>query len=220
MKPPPPDTWPEWCASALPDLDAYVGLLATDGVEHGLIGPREVPRLWTRHVLNCAVVADPSTGLVPTGARVADVGSGAGLPGLVWALVRPDLSVTLIEPLLRRSTFLSEAVERLNVGQRVRVARGRAEEIARDPDFQPWSVVTARAVAPLARLLTWTAPLIAADGRLVALKGASAQAEVTEAGPLSGQLGLNVSVVSCGVGVVDPPTTVVVAARGPAQYRP
>ena len=139
--------------SHLEALTAYAALLAGPGVERGLIGPREAPRLWDRHLLNCAVVAE----LIAPGARVDDVGSGAGLPGMVLALVRPDLEVTLVEPLLRRATFLHEAAERLSVPN-VHVERARAEELARQVDAgrrQPADVVTARAVAPLGRLAGW-----------------------------------------------------------------
>ena len=123
-------------------MQAFAELLATTGVERGLIGPREVPRLWSRHLVNCAVVAEgPDSPLAP-GCTVADVGSGAGLPGVVWALVRPDVRVTLIEPLLRRATFLNEAVTELALGDRVEVLRARAEDVDRTFD-----VVTARAVA-------------------------------------------------------------------------
>src|SRR5690242_3542349 len=108
----------------LPLAERYVELLATAGVERGLIGPREAPRLWDRHVLNCLAVG----AAVPTEATVADLGSGAGLPGLVLAFGRPDLSVTLVEPLLRRVTFLEEVVAALDL-DRVRVVRGRAEEL-------------------------------------------------------------------------------------------
>ena len=121
---------PDWLAAQAGPLTAFADLLADVGVTRGLIGPREVPRLWQRHLLNCAVVADPAAGLVPAGATIGDVGSGAGLPGLVWAIARPDTTVVLIEPLLRRSTFLSEAVAELGLGDRVTVWRGRAEDAA------------------------------------------------------------------------------------------
>lgn len=201
---------PDWLATARPGLEQYADLLATVGVERGLIGPREVERIWTRHILNCAVVADPRISLVPQQVSVADVGSGAGLPGLVWAIARPDLRVTLIEPLLRRTTFLSETVDALSLGDRVEVARGRAEE-GQAPTFD---VVTARAVAPMERLLPWTVPLIAVGGRLVALKGSSAADEVAATVDLACSLGMSsLEVVGCGAGVVDPPTTVVVGSR-------
>lgn len=159
-----------------PRLDSairYVDLLATAGVERGLIGPAERPRLWTRHVLNSAVVA----AALPDGAalRVVDVGSGAGLPGIPLALARPDLTLTLLEPLARRATFLHEAVAALGLG--AEVVRGRAEEIG-EPK---WDVVVARAVAPLERLLALADHLVQAGGMLLAVKGRGAQAEVAAA---------------------------------------
>ena len=140
----------------------------------GLIGPREAPRIWDRHLLNCAVLTD----VLPDGTDVCDIGSGAGLPGLVLAIRRPDLRVTLVEPLLRRTTFLSEVVERLGLDN-VEVRRGRAEELHGSAEF---SVVTSRAVAPLPRLLAWSMPLVRQGGALVAMKGSSALDEV-ERGP-------------------------------------
>jgi len=175
---------------AVSGLESYAHLLATDGVERGLIGPREVPRIWDRHIANCAVLEQ----VISAGAHVADVGSGAGLPGLVLALVRPDLRLTLIEPLLRRATFLNEAVETLGLADSVTVIRGRAEELrmgethsrqTRQGDIRPGlpaDVVTARAVTNLGQLLTWCWPLVRPGGRLAVLKGATAQAEVLEAG--------------------------------------
>lgn len=166
-------------ASALNDdqraaLEGYAQLLGSAGVERGLIGPREVPRLWERHLENCAVVA--LSPVVPDGARVADVGSGAGLPGLVWAIVRPDLQVTLIESMQRRCDFLREAVDELGLESRVDVVRGRAEA-----QEGRWELVTARAVAPLTKLVAWTWPLVAPGGSLVAMKGSKAADEITEA---------------------------------------
>lgn len=217
MKPSAADL-PAWLQHAFTQLQAYVDLLGTDGVDHGLIGPREVPRLWTRHILNCAVVADPAVQFVPAGVRVGDVGSGAGLPGLVWAIARPDLEMVLIEPLLRRSGFLTNAVDHLGLADRVTVWRGRAEDLVRDSTWQPLDVVTARAVAPLEKLLPWTIPLLKPGGRLVALKGSSAAQEVSDAGALATSLGVtDLQVQTCGAGVVDPLTTVVVGTRGRAQ---
>ena len=188
-------------------LVAYAELLATAGVERGLIGPREVPRLWERHLLNCAVVAE----LIPPGATVADAGSGAGLPGLVLALVRPDLRVTLVEPMLRRTTFLTEAVEGLGLVDRVEVRRARIEEL---PKAARFDVVTSRAVASLDKLVGWCAPRLAPGGRILAMKGDRAETELAEAGPLLARRGLNSSrVLRVGAGVVDPPTAVVELAR-------
>ena len=157
----------------LPLAERYVDLLATAGVERGLIGPREAPRLWERHVLNCLALSSA----VPAGASVVDLGSGAGLPGLVLAIGRPDLHLTLVEPLLRRATFLEEAVAALELTE-VTVLRDRAEALAGRLRFD---VVTARALAPLDRLLGWAMPLVAPLGCLLAMKGASAEAEVASA---------------------------------------
>jgi 16S rRNA (guanine527-N7)-methyltransferase len=157
----------------LPLVEQYVDLLATAGVERGLIGPREAPKLWDRHVLNCLAL----TSLVPPGAAVADLGSGAGLPGLVLAIARPDLTVTLVEPLQRRTTFLDEVIAELGL-EHVRVVRGRAEELHGRERFD---VVTARALAPLARLLGWGMPLVTATGALLAMKGSSAAEEIEAA---------------------------------------
>lgn len=216
--PGPTPTLPDWLAEQAGALTSFAELLADAGVTRGLIGPREVPRLWQRHLLNCAVVADPAAGLVPTGATIGDVGSGAGLPGLVWAIARPDTRVVLIEPLLRRSTFLSEAVAQLGLGERVTVWRGRAEDAANQPDFTPLDVVTARAVAPLERLVGWTVPLLAVGGRLVALKGSSATQELTDGLAVAIAAGLaDLEVREVGAGVVDPPTTVIIGVRRTAQ---
>ncbi|MGQ0467128.1 MAG: 16S rRNA (guanine(527)-N(7))-methyltransferase RsmG [Sporichthyaceae bacterium] len=155
-------------------LEAYAAILASDGVVRGLIGPHEVPRLWDRHILNCAVLAEG----IPSGARVADVGSGAGLPGLVLALVRSDLQVVLVESLLRRTDFLTEVVGRLGLTN-VAVRRGRAEECV---DIRGgFDVVVARAVAPLARLVPSTLPLLRPGGVLLAMKGDTAQDEIAAA---------------------------------------
>ncbi|WP_448852001.1 16S rRNA (guanine(527)-N(7))-methyltransferase RsmG [Corynebacterium sp. 335C] len=151
----------------------YHGWLAGDGIVRGLIGPREVPRLWERHILNSAVVAE----VIPEGATVADIGSGAGLPGIPLAIARPDLSVTLIEPLLRRTTFLEEVVEDLGLTN-VTVVRGRAEEKAVRNKVGLFDYVTSRAVAPLGRLAGWSLPLVKNGGHMVALKGSSAPEEI------------------------------------------
>ncbi|MEV6691304.1 16S rRNA (guanine(527)-N(7))-methyltransferase RsmG [Micromonospora sp. NPDC051196] len=189
---------------------AYAELLVTDGVVRGLIGPREAPRIWDRHLLNCAVVGE----LIPTDATVIDVGSGAGLPGLVLAIARPDLQVTLLEPLARRTAFLAEAVETLGLHDSVQVLRGRAEEVAAGPDPVRGDVVTARAVAPLDRLAAWCLPLAVLGGRLVALKGASAAEEVVEHASAVHRLGGAEPVLRrCGEGIVDPPTVVVEIVR-------
>jgi 16S rRNA (guanine527-N7)-methyltransferase len=190
--------------------EAYAELLASDGVVRGLIGPREAPRIWDRHLLNCAVVAE----LIPTGAVVVDVGSGAGLPGIVLAVVRPDLAVVLVEPLARRTTFLIEAVAALELDAQVKVLRARAEEAVERLPTGPGDIVTARAVAPLDRLAGWCLPLTAVGGRLLALKGASAADEVSMHEDAVRQLGGGVPVVRiCGAGRIDPPATVVEIVR-------
>ena len=209
---------PDWLIPVRPNLPAFAALLADAGVTRGLIGPREVPRLWQRHLLNCAVVAEPAAGLIGTDMLVADVGSGAGLPGLVWAIVRPDLRVLLIEPLLRRSDFLAEAVVDLALADRVTVIRGRAEDVTRTPGWSGVDVVTARAVAPLSRLIGWTVPLLGDGGRLIAFKGSSAQSEVEQSSDVAAAAGLvDLEVRVLGAGVVDPLTTVVVGTRRAAQ---
>ena len=157
----------------LPLARRYAGLLATDGVVRGLLGPREAPRLWDRHLLNCAVVAE----LIPAGASVMDVGSGAGLPGIVLAIVRPDLEMTLVDSMIRRTDFLDEAVDTLGLAARVRVMRARAEE----RPGEPVDVVTARALAPLPLLLSLASPLLAPDGICLFPKGRDAEAELTAA---------------------------------------
>lgn len=156
-------------------ISRYVDILASRGIDWGLIGPREGDRLWERHVLN-SVAAES---LFPSGASVVDVGSGAGLPGIPLAVLRPDLQVTLLESLLRRVNFLELAVEELDLGDRVQVVRGRAEE-----HRVSYDVVTCRAVAPLPRLIEWCEPLLGRSGRLVALKGSSASQELSEAAPV------------------------------------
>jgi 16S rRNA (guanine527-N7)-methyltransferase len=165
----------------LPLAERYAELLATEGVLRGLIGPREAPRLWERHLLNCAAVGTA----VPPDATVCDIGSGAGLPGLVLAIARPDLRVTLVEPLLRRTTFLEEVVDDLGL-DRVTVERRRAEALHGEARFD---VVTSRAVAPLGRLLEWSMPLVSPAGALVAMKGSSVTEEIADAGPAVARFG-------------------------------
>ena len=190
-------------ADRWPLIERYAHLLVTEGVTRGLIGPREVPRLWTRHLANCAALADA----VPAGPRsVADIGSGAGLPGLVLAIRRPELRVTLVEPLLRRTRFLEEVVSDLGLDT-VEVVRCRAEELHGTRTFD---VVTGRAVAPLPRLLGSSMPLVAPHGELLAMKGARAAEEVREAAEVVREWGCSPPTVhSVGKELIDPPTTVV-----------
>lgn len=211
-----PPSLPQWLEPVRPGLVRYAEILAGPGTERGLMGPREADRLWDRHLLNCAVVADPEVDLVPSKAQVADIGSGAGLPGLVWALVRPDISVVLIESLLRRATFLTECVQELVLGDRVQVVRTRAEDV--QDRSVGMDVVTARAVAPLATLAGWGVPLLKPGGKLVALKGESAPEEVDRDSQVLGELGLvDVQVRLVGHRDVQPATTVVVATRATAE---
>ena len=186
--------------------DSYARWLAVDAIERGLLGPREVPRLWNRHLLNCAVLTE----LVPEGASVCDVGSGAGLPGIPLAIARADLQVTLVEPLLRRTRFLEEVVPALGLAN-VRVRRARAEELHGSAIFD---VVTSRAVAPLDKLLRWSMPLARGGGLVLAMKGSSARDEVVAARSVLDRLGgRDVDVLSVGVGIVDEPATVVRVVR-------
>ncbi|MDI3420566.1 16S rRNA (guanine(527)-N(7))-methyltransferase RsmG [Streptomyces luteolus] len=201
--PPAPEQAREVFGERFTDAVRYAELLADAGVRRGLIGPREVPRLWERHLLNCAVLSE----VVPQGVTVCDVGSGAGLPGIPLALVRPDLKITLLEPLLRRTNFLTEVVELLGLDH-VTVMRGRAEEVL--GKFQPVHVVTARAVAPLDRLATWGVPLLRPYGEMLLLKGDTAEEEVQGAKAALSKLGaVKTSVLHVGEGVVDPLSTVV-----------
>jgi 16S rRNA (guanine527-N7)-methyltransferase len=201
----------------------YAELLATEGVVRGLIGPRESDRLWDRHLLNCAVLAD----LIGPGASVIDVGSGAGLPGIVLAVARPDLTVVLVEPLARRAAFLSEVVDVLGLEQTT-VVRGRAEELVRRSrrggDRQsrpvtvdgigPADVVTARAVAVLDRLVAWCLPLAAVGGTVLAMKGESAAEEVENYRSAVTRAGGGEPVIRlCGADVLETPTTIVEITR-------
>lgn len=189
-------------SDALPRAEAFAHLLATEGTLRGLIGPREVPRLWERHLLNCALVTD----LVPASATVCDIGSGAGLPGLVMAIRRPDLRVTLVEPLLRRTTFLEEAVAALELDQ-VEVYRGRADALHGQRTFD---VVTSRAVAPLDRLSEWSLPLVRSGGLFLAMKGSSVQAELDSAArAIAAGRGVLDQVVELGAEFLDHPVRVV-----------
>ncbi|WP_432026753.1 16S rRNA (guanine(527)-N(7))-methyltransferase RsmG [Streptomyces sp. 1222.5] len=201
--PPVPEEAREVFGERFADAVRYAELLAEAGVQRGLIGPREVPRLWERHLLNCAVLSEA----VPEGVTVCDVGSGAGLPGIPLALVRDDLNITLLEPLLRRTNFLTEVVELLGLDH-VTVVRGRAEEVL--GKLPPVHVVTARAVAPLDRLAAWGIPLLRPYGEMLALKGDTAEEELKAAATALSKLGaVETSILHVGEGVVDPLSTVV-----------
>jgi 16S rRNA (guanine527-N7)-methyltransferase len=191
----------------LPVAIEYARWLATDGVVRGLIGPRETDRLWDRHLLNCAVVAE----LIPSGSSVVDVGSGAGLPGIVLSVARPDLTVVLVEPLARRTAFLAEVVSDLGLSM-VSVVRARAEDVV--GDLNPADVVTARAVASLDRLAAWCLPLARLGGCLLALKGAMAADEIKAHRDVVARLGGGPPVLrSCGAQILASPTTVVEVPR-------
>ncbi len=198
----------------LPLVLRYAELLRDTGVSHGLIGPRESDRLWSRHLLNCAVLAE----LIEPGARVLDIGSGAGLPGIPLALARPDLEIVLLEPMARRVAWLEQAVAELALP--AVVARGRAEDPGIRRTYRGADVVTARAVAPLHRLAGWALPYLRPGGHLLAMKGESAADEVERDADVVGRFGGGPPrVVQCGGQHVDPPTTVVVVQRIVSESR-
>lgn len=206
--PPPPRSASEILGDRLPLAVRYAELLATTGIAHGLIGPREAPRLWDRHILNCAVIES----LLPHRSRVIDIGSGAGLPGLVLAIARPDLQITLIEPLKRRTVWLDHAVAELGLTQ-VHVLHGRAEEFGGRLQAP---IVTARAVARLDQLCRWSWPLLPVGGRLLALKGQSAPSELAAHLPrVQADLGVaSAEVVDTGADVLEVPARVISVVRG------
>jgi len=186
----------------------YAELLSSAGVERGLLGPREVGRVWDRHLLNSAVVGE----LLDPGDRVVDIGSGAGLPGIPLAIARPDLQVVLLEPLLRRSEFLNEVVAEL--GLAVEVVRGRAEEPWVRERYGGRDAAVSRAVAALNKLTKWTMPLLRPGGRMVAIKGERAPDEVHAHRRVMAASGaVDVRVVTCGANYLRPPATVVLARR-------
>jgi 16S rRNA (guanine527-N7)-methyltransferase len=192
---------------SLAKAQRYVELLATDGVTRGLIGPRETSRLWDRHLVNCALVAD----LLPERGELVDIGSGAGLPGIVLAMLRPSLHVVLLEPMLRRSIFLQECVSALDLPNAT-VVRARADKAAAGISAD---VATARAVAPLDRLVGWAAGLLRPGGQLLAIKGQSAEAELEAAAPVLSLLGVqSAEVLRAGHGRVISATTIVRVVMG------
>ncbi|KQW05009.1 16S rRNA (guanine(527)-N(7))-methyltransferase RsmG [Leifsonia sp. Root4] len=185
---------------------AFTTNLATHGEELGLIGPLELPRLWTRHILNCAIVAP----LLRPG-LVGDVGSGAGLPGLVLAIARPDVNFVLIEPMERRVAWLNDQVAELGLAN-VEVLRARAEETKREGTFDQ---VTARAVSALRTLIPLTAPLLRSGGELVLMKGAGAPGEITAAEKAIRKYKLrDVEVLVLGEGILSEETRVIRATVG------
>ncbi|MCT1607223.1 16S rRNA (guanine(527)-N(7))-methyltransferase RsmG [Nesterenkonia massiliensis] len=186
--------------------ERYVEHLCTTGIEHGLLGPREVPRMWSRHVLNCAVLGT----VLEAGVNVADVGSGAGLPGLAVAIARPDIEMTLIEPMERRVDWLSAVIADLGLDN-VQVIRARAEEVT---DEVMADVVTARAVSALKKLIPLTVPLLDDDGQLLLLKGRSAGEEIEAASKVIKKQRLRTpEVLVLGADLLEEPTTVVRVRR-------
>jgi 16S rRNA (guanine527-N7)-methyltransferase len=203
--PAPPPSAATVFGAALATAEAFADVLATRGVEQGLIGPREVPRLWDRHLLNCGVVAELIGEQCQT---LVDIGSGAGLPGLVLAMVRPEVTITLLEPSQRRCRFLAECVTELGLAN-ASVLRGRAEDVARAGLLRA-DVATARAVAPLPRLAELAVGLVRPGGMVLAIKGITAPEELESARPVLRRIGArSAQVVRAGQGKVVPATTVV-----------
>ena len=206
--PPAPDAAKTVFGPRLDLAQRYAELLADTGVEWGLLGPHEIERIWERHLLNCGVVVE----LLEPGERVADIGSGAGLPGVALAIAEPRLDVVLIESLLRRSEFLRMVVTELELG--VEVLRGRAEDPAVRESAGGCDAVVSRAVAPLDKVARWSMALLRPGGRMLAIKGERAPAELREHRRVLTSLGAaDARVVECGVKHLSPPTTVVVARR-------
>jgi 16S rRNA (guanine527-N7)-methyltransferase len=207
--PAPPDAANQIFGEHLGLAERYAELLADVGVEWGLLGPREVERLWDRHLLNCAAVAE----LFEPGERVVDIGSGAGLPGLPLAIAKPGVRVVLVESLLRRAEFLRMVVA--DLGLDVAVVRGRAEDPTVREGAGGCDAVVSRAVASLDKLSRWSLPLLRTGGRMVAIKGERATEELLEHRRVMTKLGAtDARVMECGVRYLSPPTTVVVAWRG------
>ena len=178
----------------------YAAALVRDSDVLGLLGPREMPRLWSRHILNSAVVAE----LVPPGKTVCDVGSGAGLPGIPMAIVLPDTRFTLIEPMERRSEWLISVVEELGL-RNVEVVRARAEEVG-----EVFDIATARALSALPKLLRMCIPLVRHGGEILALKGSKAAEEIEEAKRIQKKLGVeSFKIEFAGAGLLSEPTLVV-----------
>ena len=208
--PDPPESARRVFGDGFDGAQRYAQILAGAGIERGLLGPREVGGLWERHLLNCAAVGE----LLDEGATLADIGSGAGLPGIPLALARPHLRITLIEPLLRRADFLREVVAELDLAS-VTVVRGRAEDGAVRAEVGEFDAVTSRAVASLDKLGKWSLPLVRDGGQMLAMKGERAEEEIDEHRRVLRSLGaVEVKVVKCGVDYLNPPVTVVAARLG------
>ena len=205
--PEPPPTASAVFGERLAVAQQYADLLAGPGVEWGLLGPREVDRLWERHILNSAAVAE----LIEPGASVVDIGSGAGLPGIPLAIARPDLRITLLEPMLRRTEFLMMVVTTLGIP--IAVVRGRAEDPTVREQLGGADAVLSRAVASLDKLTRWSLPLLRPGGRMLALKGDRAEEEVAAGARTMRALGAtDIRVMRCGSASAE--TTVVAAFRG------
>jgi 16S rRNA (guanine527-N7)-methyltransferase len=198
-----------------PLAERYAEMLAGRGIDRGVIGPREAGRLWDRHLLNSAVLGE----LIPEGVRVLDLGSGAGLPGIPLAIARPDLTIVLLESMARRVAWLQEVIAEL--GMAASVHHGRAEDPAVRAAVGSQDVVTARAVAPLGRLVGWALPLVVPHGRLLAVKGATAEQELArDIESVRAAGGAAVEVVQCGATIVHPPLTVIVVTRAAQRVTP
>lgn len=196
-----PDSAAKIFGTGIAKARSYTAALVADGETLGLLGPREYSKIWTRHVLNSAVVAE----LVPAGAKVADVGSGAGLPGIPMAIAQPEAHFTLIEPMERRSEWLKSQVESLGLSN-VSVLRARADEVG-----EVFDIVTARALKPMPQLLEWCVPMTKLGGKVIALKGAKAADEVADAKKLVKKLGIeSFDIMFTGEQFLEEPTRVVV----------
>jgi 16S rRNA (guanine527-N7)-methyltransferase len=191
-----------------PLAERYAEMLAGRGIDRGVIGPREADRLWDRHLLNSAALGE----LIPEGVRLLDLGSGAGLPGIPLAIARPDLTIVLLESMARRVAWLLEVITELDLA--VSVHHGRAEDPAVRVELGGQDIVTARAVAPLCRLVGWALPLVVPTGRLLAVKGATAEQELArDIESVRAAGGVAIEIVQCGVTMVHPPPTVIVVTR-------
>lgn len=206
---PVPEAAKEIFGDRLPLAVKYHDLLGSEGLLCGFLGPREVPRLWERHILNCAVISEA----IEENSTVADIGSGAGLPGIPLAIARPDLKITLIEPLLKRSTFLREVVKDFGL-ENVTVVRGRAEDKELQKEVGTFDVVTSRAVAALGKLTKWSLPLVTPGGRMIALKGATAEGELNhDAAVIKKAGGVDAKVYTVGKMLKEPSTVVSITRK-------